>query len=522
MPKLRIDNREVEVEAGATVLDGARRLGISIPTLCFGAGIEPCTSCMVCVVKVKGEDRLLPACATRAVDGMAVESETAQVREARKTALELLLSDHVGDCMGPCQCICPAGMNIPLMIRQIMRGDLAEAIATVKKDIALPAVLGRICSAPCEKGCRREAQDESVSICLLKRYVADVDLSGGKRYMPRCEADRGKRVAIVGAGPTGLSAAYYLRQYGYGCRVYDEHDAAGGALRYAVSEDRLDRAVLDGEIAAIEAVGVEFEFGVRVGTGVSVDELRKEFDAVLVAVGKVGDEAIGHLGLSSGGEGVKADRKTYATEVAGVFAAGDAVAARRMAGCGCAAGKGAAESIRQYLSGEAVTGTGSALNSRMGRLKEGEIERFMVGASDAGRVMLSGTGSGGFTAEEAIAEARRCLHCDCRKVDSCRLREWAAAYGAKPNRYKGERRLFEQQVQHREVVYEPGKCIDCGICIAIASGAGEALGLTFIGRGFDVRVAVPFGGSMAEGLVKVGRECAAACPTGALAPREEG
>ena len=168
MPRLTIDSREVQVPEGSTILEAARVLGIRIPTLCHLDGLEPSVSCFVCVVKVKGLAHLVPACATIARDAMEVESETEEVHEARRTALELLLSDHVGDCMAPCQLLCPAQMNIPVMNRQIAAGELEKAIVTVKRDIAIPAVLGRICPAPCEKGCRRAARDAAVSICLLK------------------------------------------------------------------------------------------------------------------------------------------------------------------------------------------------------------------------------------------------------------------------------------------------------------------------------------------------------------------
>jgi len=207
MPKLTVNNCKVEVPMGSTILDAAKNVGIQIPTMCFLRGYKPATSCMVCVVKVAGREGLVPACGMIAEDGMRVETDTQEVKEARTAALELLLSDHVGDCMGPCHVTCPARMNIPLMIRQIANGDLRDAIETIKKDIALPAVLGRICPAPCEKSCRRAAYDEAVSICLLKRYAADVDLASAKPYLPDCSPSSGKRVAIIGAGPAGLSAA---------------------------------------------------------------------------------------------------------------------------------------------------------------------------------------------------------------------------------------------------------------------------------------------------------------------------
>ena len=128
MPTRRIDNREVEVPAGATVLDAARKLGIEIPTLCHLDGRPALTSCMVCVVKVAGRGWLVPACAFRAEDGMEVESQTEPVLRARRAALELLLSDHVGDCEAPCRLACPAGANIPLMIRQIPKDFQTLAI----------------------------------------------------------------------------------------------------------------------------------------------------------------------------------------------------------------------------------------------------------------------------------------------------------------------------------------------------------------------------------------------------------
>jgi len=116
MPRIVIDGREVEVDPETTILDAAEKLGIEIPTMCYLRGHEATTSCMVCVVKVAGANGLVPACGTLAQDGMQVESSSAEVGDARKAALELLLSDHVGDCVGPCAMGCPAHMNIPRMI----------------------------------------------------------------------------------------------------------------------------------------------------------------------------------------------------------------------------------------------------------------------------------------------------------------------------------------------------------------------------------------------------------------------
>jgi ferredoxin len=512
--RLTIDNQHVEVQPGSTILDAARKLDIVIPTMCFKDGYKPSTSCMLCVVKVAGRAGLVPACGALAEEGMIVDTTCDQVKEAQVTALELLLSDHVGDCMGPCQVGCPATMDIPLMICQIAAGKLHEAVKTVKKDIALPATLGRICPAPCEKVCRRSVYDEAVSICLLKRFVADVDLASGKPYAPEREPDKQKKIAVIGAGPCGLACAYYLAQAGYRCVVFDEHEKPGGMLRYGVELDRLPHDVLDKEINLILAIGVEFRGGVRVGLNVSIQQLQKDFDALFIAAGVLKPEGIEIFALEGTPKGIKIDKATYQTSTEGIFAGGDATGKRQLAVRAVADGKEAAESIDQYLSGRKVTGPIKTFNSRMGRLMDGEMEVFISQVSKESRRKKQA--AAGLCDEDALKEALRCLHCDCRKSRDCRLRDYSTKCRARQGRYKSQRRRFVQECSHADIIYESGKCIDCGLCIQTAAAGKEALGLTFIGRGFNVRVAVPFDESVARALKEAARDCVEICPTGAL------
>ena len=125
----------------------------------------------------------------------------------------------------------------------------------------------------------------------------------------------------------------------------------------------------------------------------------------------------------------------------------------------------------------------------------------------------------GLDDEQARQESLRCMSCNCRKVGGCTLRNYATEYGSEPYRFLGERRRFEQETSHPEIIYEPGKCIMCDACVRIAADAGEETGLSITGRGFDVSVAVPFDRSLSEGLRETALRCAEACPTGAIALR---
>jgi len=516
---LRINGRNVAVEPGATVLDAVRSIGVNVPTMCHLNGHPHFTSCMICVVKEKTSGRMLPSCSALAADGMAIETDSEEVLHARRNALDLLLSEHVGDCEAPCRTVCPAHMNIPLMIRQIAAGRMRDAIETIKEDIALPAVLGRICPAPCEKACRRGRFDSSLSICLLKRAVADTDLSGKSVYRPVCKSASGRKVVIVGAGPAGLAAACHLARAGHACTVIDDREEPGGLLRYGVPDNVLPREVLAKEIDTIRDLGVVFRMNTRVGRDIDMNLLRKEFDAIALAPGEQDAAAAAGWGVDvNERHGIKADQHSLVTSDARVFAGGAAVQHGRMAVRSVGHGKILAHAIDQYLSGKTVTGPGRRFDSRMGKLLEGEVLEFMKEADRSAGIEPVGGAALGFSADEAARESRRCMHCDCRKADDCTLRSLSEKYGATQRRFNVEgRRDFERVVTHTTVIYEPGKCTKCGICVRITERAKETLGLTFMGRGFDASVGVPFNEALGAGLKSTAAECVKLCPTGALA-----
>ena len=151
----------------------------------------------------------------------------------------------------------------------------------------------------------------------------------------------------------------------------------------------------------------------------------------------------------------------------------------------------------------------------MGRMDPSEVRAFLRGANSAGKVTPCDRCLG-HNRTEAATESSRCLHCDCRSSGNCVLQHWAQVYDADASRFRAERKKFEQQLQPGGIIFEPGKCILCGICVKLTEMAAEPLGLTFIGRGFDVKVSVPFSSEIEAGLQKVAAECVEQCPTGAL------
>jgi len=345
MIELTIDGRKIEQPEQATLLEAARESGVEIPTMCHLAGYEHFTSCMLCMVEDLKSGQLLPACSTLAEDGMEIATGSERVLASRKTALELLLSEHVGDCDAPCHRVCQAGINIPLMIRKIAAGDIDAAATVVRTAVPESEDPCAECNGRCEKACRRRQHDGAVAIRRLISFALD----------------------------------------------------NGKAQEFATADDET-----------------------------------------------------------------------------------------------------------------------SGFNSNMGRIRPEDMDAFLDEASKSRPIEPSD--AAGYRLEEAVEEARRCLHCDCRKRLDCKLRRYAGEYGARQRHYAfAERKPFRQIRQEAGVVYEPGNCIKCGICVRITARKKEKLGLTFIGRGFDVEVGVPFDESLGKALRKTAADCVENCPTAALA-----
>ncbi|MCK4350187.1 MAG: FAD-dependent oxidoreductase, partial [Candidatus Krumholzibacteria bacterium] len=251
--------------------------------LCYSPELEPYGSCFVCVVELKGRANLVPACATRVTDGMEIETRNERVVLSRKTALELLLSNHYADCISPCMEGCPANVDAQGYIALSAMGRYKQAVDLIRETNPLPAICGRVCVRKCEMVCRREDVDSPVGINAIKRYVTDAP--GIYEGDPTCDGPTGKTVGIVGAGPAGLTAAWFLGRKGHKPIMYEAKARSGGMLRYGIPTYRLPDDVLDAEVEYICRTGAEVRYNTRIGDDISLDELMKKHDAVFIGAG---------------------------------------------------------------------------------------------------------------------------------------------------------------------------------------------------------------------------------------------
>ena len=673
--RLNINGKEVTGVAGQTILEVARENDIFIPTLCYDERTKIYGSCGLCMCEVEGNPKLCKACATEIAPGMVIRTNTERVVESRKTNLELLLTNHTGDCRPPCVLACPAQTDCQGYVGLIANGEYEAALELIKDKIPLPASLGRVCPHPCEEKCRRGLIDEPVSIQQLKRFAADMDLESDEVFIPECEEDTGKSVAIIGGGPMGLSAAYFLRQMGHAVTIFESMPKAGGMLRYGIPEYRLPKEVLDEEIYTIERMGVDIITNTKVGVDIPFDTIRADYDAVLLAIGAwvstgvgcKGEDAEGVIGgidflrrvvrneeigigkkvaIVGGGntamdacrtavrlgaeevyniyrrtkdempadmveieeaeeEGVifknltnplevvkdenghvkevilqvmelgepdasgrrrpvpvegktetiaidtmilaigqavdasifdcdktrknaiAYDTDTFMTSIPGVFAGGDcgndkiSIAIEAIADA-----RKAADSIDAYLYGEVLKYekpfvverddiTEKTFEDRE-RMCRPEIPQL---SAEERKDNFSEVIPCGFTEEQAVAEASRCLECGCHDYFECKLIDLANQYDVHPERFAGEKSTIEYEDDHPFIVRDPNKCILCGLCVRVCDEVMGVGALGLVHRGFDTVVMPNMEKPLAEsGCISCG-QCVSVCPTGALQER---
>jgi len=304
MIAIKIDGQDLLTTGGVTIIEAARTSGIDIPALGYDPRVSPPSNFETAFVEIIDGNKIKFVSATSTVveDGMVIRTQSAALDSYRKIYLQAILRNHWGDCIAPCVLRCPANIDIQKYIYHVYCGNFGEALAVIKDSNPLPAVCGRVCPHPCESDCRRNALDGAVNINGIKRFVADWDALQLEPYKPKCPPDTGHKIAIVGAGPAGLSAAWFLRRLGHAVTIFEMQEAAGGMLRWGIPYYRLPEKNLDAEIKSILDLGVNIVFNKKLGRDFSLESLKRDgFEAIFLALGAQKATAMGVKGEDSPG-----------------------------------------------------------------------------------------------------------------------------------------------------------------------------------------------------------------------------
>jgi formate dehydrogenase major subunit len=291
--KISINGMEITAQEGITILQAAERAEIYIPTLCHVRGANADKPCGLCVVEVEGHANPVRSCDTEIQEGMRISTESETLQEMRSDRLAILAETHFGDCKAPCNLTCPGQINVQGYIAHVAKGQYEEGLRLVMERNPFPFSVGRVCPRFCETKCRRVLVEEPIAINHLKRFLADWCMANEIDLRIPKEPPTGKKVAVIGGGPSGLTGAYFLTRKGHGVTVYEAAPLLGGMLRYGFPEFKIPKAVLDYEINTLLQLGISAQTGQKWGVDYTLQDLKDSgFDAILIAIGNPVDKPL--------------------------------------------------------------------------------------------------------------------------------------------------------------------------------------------------------------------------------------
>lgn len=291
--KISIDGLEITAQDNITILEAAKRAEIYIPTLCHVNGKNADNPCGLCVVEVEGNEAPVRSCETEIREGMRISTDSEALKSLRAEKLAILAETHFGDCKAPCNLTCPGQINVQGYIAHIAKGQYEEGLRLVMERNPFPFSVGRVCPRFCETKCRRMLVEEPIAINHLKRFLADWCMANNIDLRIPKESATGKKVAVIGGGPSGLTGAYFLARKGHDVTVYEAAPKLGGMLRYGFPEFKIPKKVLDYEIDTLLQLGINVKTGQKWGVDYTLQDLKDSgYDAILIAIGNPVDKPL--------------------------------------------------------------------------------------------------------------------------------------------------------------------------------------------------------------------------------------
>jgi hypothetical protein len=507
MIKLKIDNNSIEVREGIKLIDAARDNGFNIPSLCYEKEIPHYTSCMLCMVKDKLSNKFIPSCSARVENGMNIDASGPEVISLRKEALKLLFTEHRAECEAPCRVVCPVGLNIPLMNRLIQKGDFTLASQHIYYEMGLPECLCSACPKYCENICRRKMIDAPIAITSLKRFV-----SGSTEPVIRTMKVKNKaRIAIIGAGASGLTVAFNLAKIGHNNVLFEKSERVGGTLIKELTERGITPHLFENEMKVFAEMGIDIQVNRTVESS-SLEDLISDFDIVINASSGIIEskkiQAVNSY-IQFEGDTRMLDGK-YLFYV-GSLAKKDKQVIRRIGNA-----KKSAEVINNFLQSGNMTVVKKRFNSIVGKIEEDEKQEWLKECPETINRIPKPVNKDG-----CMSEAYNCLHCDCRSVDDCRLRELAEELNISNPKVKLISHPIEKKINKtNKLIFENSKCIKCGLCVRLSRDETDNPSLCFTGRGYMSLITEPLTADFDSVLLKGVEEVINVCPTGALAKKE--